>query len=199
MKTLRSYSQQLLNIPDSTVNYSYHVVHDISSTSVQFSFSVMCDSLRPHGLQHARLPCPSPAPRACPNSCPLTQWCHPTTSSSVVPSPPTFSLSQHHGLFQWASSSHPVAKVLEFQLQYLSFQWIFRTDFFQGCLVWSSCSPRDSQESSPTPQFKSIQFFGAQLSSTYLIGNLWLWPLSFHMQVKSYSVCLSQSDLFHLA
>ena len=116
MKTLRSYSQQLLNIPDSTVNYSYHVVHDISSTSVQFSFSVMCDSLRPHGLQHARLPCPSPAPRACPNSCPSTQWCHPTTSSSVVPSPPTFSLSQHHGLFQWVSSLHQVTKVLELHL-----------------------------------------------------------------------------------
>ena len=85
MKTLRSYSQQLLNIPDSTVNYGYHVVHDISSLSVQFSCSVMSDSLPPHGLQHARLPCPSPAPRSCSNSCPLSQWCHPATSSSVVP------------------------------------------------------------------------------------------------------------------
>ena len=84
MKTLRSYSQQLLNIPDSTVNYSYHVVHDISSTSVQFSFSVMCDSLRPHGLQHARLPCPSPSPRACSNSRPLSQWCHATVLFSVI-------------------------------------------------------------------------------------------------------------------
>ena len=52
---------------------------------VQFSCLVMCDSLRPHGLQHARLPCPSPTPRACSNSCPLSQWCHPTSSSSVVP------------------------------------------------------------------------------------------------------------------
>ena len=53
--------------------------------SVQFSFSVLSDSLWPHGLQHARLPCPSPPPRARSNSCPLGQWCHPTISSSVIP------------------------------------------------------------------------------------------------------------------
>ena len=51
----------------------------------QFSHSAMFDSLRPHGLHHDRLPCPSPTPGACSNSCPSTQWCHPTTSSSVVP------------------------------------------------------------------------------------------------------------------
>ena len=51
----------------------------------QFSHSVMSNSLGPHGLQHARLPCPSPTPRACSNSCPSSQWCHPTISSSVVP------------------------------------------------------------------------------------------------------------------
>ena len=52
---------------------------------VQFSRSVMSNSLRSHGLQHARLPCPSPTPGACSNSCPLSRWCHPTISSSVVP------------------------------------------------------------------------------------------------------------------
>ena len=72
------------------------------------------------------------------------------------PSPPTFNLSQHQGLFQWVSSSHQVAKVLEFQLQHQSFQWIFRTDLLQDGLAGSPCSPRDSQESSPTPRFKSI-------------------------------------------
>ena len=72
------------------------------------------------------------------------------------PSPPTFTLSQHQGLFQWLSSSHQVAEVFEFQLQYQSFQWIFRTDFLQDWLVGSLCSPSDSQESSPTPQFKRI-------------------------------------------
>ena len=54
-------------------------------SSVQFSCSAVSDSLRPHELQHARPPCPTPTPRAYPNSCPLSQWCHPTTSSSVVP------------------------------------------------------------------------------------------------------------------
>ena len=49
-----------------------------------FSRQVMSDSLRPHGLQHTRLPCPSPPPRGCPGSCPLNRWCHPTNSSSVI-------------------------------------------------------------------------------------------------------------------
>ena len=60
----------------------YHRLHG----SVQFSHSVMSDSLQPHGLQHSRLPFPSPTPRACSNSCPSCRWCHPTISSSVVPS-----------------------------------------------------------------------------------------------------------------
>ena len=98
-------------------------------SSVQLS-SVVSDSLRPHGLQHARLPYPSPTPGACPDSCPSSQWCHPTISPSVLPSPPAFSLSQHQGLFKWVTSSHQVAKVLEFQHQ--SFQWIFRTDFLSN-------------------------------------------------------------------
>ena len=79
---------------------------------------------------------------------------HPLLSPS-----PAFNLSHHQGLFQWVSSSHQVARVLEFQLQYQSFQWIFRTDFLYDWLVWTPCSPRDSPESSPTPQFKRHQFF----------------------------------------
>ena len=58
---------------------------DRSGTSVQLSRSVVSDSLRPHGLQHSRPLCPSPTPRVYSNSCPLSQWCHPTISSSVVP------------------------------------------------------------------------------------------------------------------
>ena len=53
--------------------------------TVKFSCSVVSDSLRPHGLQHARIPCPSPTPGACSNSCPSSRWCHPTISSSVDP------------------------------------------------------------------------------------------------------------------
>ena len=78
---------------------------------------------------------------------------HPSNPLSS-PSPPAFNLSQHQGHFKWVSSSHQVPKVLEFQHQ--SFQWIFRTDFLYNWLVWFPCSPRDSQESIPAPQFKSI-------------------------------------------
>ena len=76
---------------------------------------------------------------------------HPLSS----PFPPTFNHSQHQGLFKWVSSLHQVAKVLEFQLQHQSFQWIFGTDLLQDWLIWFPCRPRDSQESS-TPQFRSI-------------------------------------------
>ena len=73
-----------------------------------------------------------------------------------APSTPTFNLSNHHGLFQGVSSSHQVAKLLELQFQHQSFPWVFRTDFLWDGLVGSPCSPRESQESSPTPQFKII-------------------------------------------
>ena len=76
---------------------------------------------------------------------------HPLSSPSLA-----LNLSQHQGLFQLVSSSHEVAKTLEFQLQHQSFQWTPRTDFLWDGLVGSPCIPRDSQESSPTPQFKSI-------------------------------------------
>ena len=62
--------------------YGYPI---LKNRSVQFSCSVMSDSLWPHGLQQAKLPCPSPTPGACSNSCPLSQWCHPTILTSVVP------------------------------------------------------------------------------------------------------------------
>ena len=90
------------------------------------SVTQSCPTLQPHELQHARLPCPPPTPEACSNSCPSSRWCHPS-HTMLSPSPPTFNLSQHQGLLQWVSSSHPVAKVLEFQLQHQFFQWIFRT------------------------------------------------------------------------
>ena len=68
------------------------------STLLLFSCSVLSNSLWPHGLQHARPPSPSLSPRVCSNLYPLSQWCHPTISSSVVPFPPAFNLSQHQGL-----------------------------------------------------------------------------------------------------
>ena len=70
-----------------------------------FSCSVVADSLQPHGLQHTRLPCPSPSPRVWSNSCPSSWWCHPTNSSSVIPFFSCLNLVQHQGLFHWVSSS----------------------------------------------------------------------------------------------
>ena len=107
-----------------------------------------------HGLQHARAHCPSLAPRICPSSCPMNRWCHQPSHPLLPSSPLALNLSQHQDLFQWVSFLHQVAKVLELQLSIspsneYSGLISFRTD-------WSPCSPRDSQESSPTPQFKSI-------------------------------------------
>ena len=73
-------------------------------SSVQFSHSVVSDSLQPHGLQHSRLPCPSPTPRVYPNSCPLSWWCHPTFSSSVIPSPPTFNQNMVDWRREWQTT-----------------------------------------------------------------------------------------------
>ena len=125
--------------------------------SVQFSHLVVSDSLWPREPQHARPPCPSPTPGVHPNPCPLSWWCHPTISSSVIPFSSCFQSLPASGSFPvsqlFASGGH---KVLECQLQHQSFQWTPRTDLLQDGLVTSPCSPRDSQESSPTPQFKSI-------------------------------------------
>ena len=83
-------------------------------------------------------------------------WVDDAIQPSPLPSsfPPAFNLSQHQGLFQWVGCLHQVAKVLE--LQHQSFQWIFTTDCLQDRLVGSPCRPRDSEASSSTPEFKSI-------------------------------------------
>ena len=82
----------------------------LSTHLVQFSRSVVSNSLWPHGPQHARPPCPSAAPRVYWNSCPSSRWCHPTISSSVVPFSSCLQSFPAPGFFQWVSSSHQVAK-----------------------------------------------------------------------------------------
>ena len=127
--------------------------------SVQFSCSVVSNSLQPYESQHARPRCPSQLSEF-PEFTQIhvhrisdaIQPCHPLSSSS----PPAPNPSQHQSLFQLVKSLHEVAKVLEFQLEHHSFQRNPRADLLQNGLVGSPCSPRDSQESSPTPQFKSI-------------------------------------------
>ena len=156
-----SFCLLLLSYDLSKVAVEIHLPH---VDEIQFSsVAQSCPALRPHGLQHTRLSYPSPTSGAYSNSCPSSWWCHPTISSSVILFSPAFNLSQSP--FHWVSSSYQVAKVLEFQLQHQSFQRIFRTDFLLDGLVGSPCSPRDSHESSPTPQFKSIN--SSALSSFY--------------------------------
>ena len=112
----------------------------------------MSDSLQPHGLQHTKLPCPSLTPGVYSNSSPSSRWCHPTISSFVIP----FSYCL---LSLPASGSFPMSQFFASGGQNIGvsasvsvLQWIFMTDFLSDWLVWSSCSPRDPQESSPTPQ-----------------------------------------------
>ena len=140
--------------------------------SVQFSHSVMSDSLWLYGSQNTRLPCPSPTPRACSNSCPLSRWWHSTISSSIVPfssclqSFPTsgsFPVSQFFASGGQSTGASASASVLPMNIQ----------DWFPLGLVWS-CSPRNSQESFPTPQFKSLNsslsfLYGPTLTSTWLL------------------------------
>ena len=96
---------------------------------------------------------------------------HPLSS----PSPPAPNPSQHHSLFQWVNSLHEVAKVLEFQLQHHSFERTPRADLLQNGLVGSPCSPWDSQESSPTPQFKSINSLALEEISSLSHSVLFLY------------------------
>ena len=143
---------------------------------VLFSRLVVSNTLQTHGLQHTRLPSPSLSPRVCSNSCPLSQRCHAIMPEWLAYNLPLLllpCLSQHQGLFQLVSSSHQVTKVLELQLQHQFFQWIFRVDILYGGLVGSPCSPRDSQESSLSPQFESINslvfslLYGPALTSVH--------------------------------
>ena len=133
----------------------------------------MSDSLWPYQLQHARLPCPSPSPRGCSNSCPLSWWCHPTIPSSVVLSHPAFSLSQHQVLFQCVSSSHQMAKVWELQLQPQSSSDYsgmssFIIDWFDLLAVQQTPKSLPQYHSSKTSILQCSAFFMVQLSYPYM-------------------------------
>ena len=126
------------------------------SPRVQFNCSVMSDSLQLHGLQCARPLCPSPTPGVYSNSCPLSWWCHWTISSSSLLLPPSifpasgsFQISRYFESGGQSIGASASASVLPMNI---------RTDFLEDGLVWSPCSPTDPQESSPTPQFKNINF-----------------------------------------
>ena len=116
-------------VPDLTPLKRFAVLHtEANRVHNQFSCSVVSNSLQPHGLHHARPLCPSPTPGALSNSCPLSQWCHPSISSSVDPFPSSLQTFQASGYFPISQFFASGGKVLEFQFQHQSFQWIFRTD-----------------------------------------------------------------------
>ena len=132
---------------------------------VQFSCSVMSDSLWPHELQHARPPCPSPTPGVHPNPYPLNWWCHPTISSFVIPfssSPQSFPTSGSFLMSQlFASGGQSIGVSASTSVLPMNTQDLFPLEW----TGWISSQSKDSQESSPTPQFKIINF--AVLSFLY--------------------------------
>ena len=160
-----------------------HVLHTlhialmlITLQSVQFSHSVVSDSLRPHELQHTRPPCPSPTPRVYSNSCPSSWWCHPAISSSVVPfsscpqSVPGSGFFPMSQLFTWGGQSTGVsalASVLPVNTQ----DWSPL-----GWTSWICLQSKGLSRVFSNTTVQKHQFFGAQLSfqSNYHIHT---WPL----------------------
>ena len=143
----------------------FHLLHILFS-SVQFSCSVISDSLQPHGLQHARPPCPSPTPGVYSNLCPLSWGCHPTISSFVVPFSSCLQSFPASGSFQmsqlFASGGQNIGVSASTSVLPMNIQ-----DWFPlGWTGWISLQSKDSQESSPTPQFKSIN---SALSFLYIV------------------------------
>ena len=159
-------------------------------TPVQSSRSVVFNSLRPHGLQHARPPCPSPTPRACSNSCPSSRWCHPTISSSGIlfssclqffPAPESFPMSQSFASGGQSIGVSASASVLPMNIQ----DW-----FPSGLTGWISLQPKGLSRVFSNTTVQKHQFFGAQLYSPTLV--------SIHDHWKNHSFdymdCCWQSD-----
>ena len=144
--------------------------------SVQFSRSVMSNSLRPRGLQHVRLPCLSPTPRAYSNSCPLSQWCHPTISSSVVPFSSrlqSFPASKSFPMSQFFASGDQIIGVsastsgLPMNIQH----W-----FPLAWTCWISLQSKGLSRVFSNTTVQKHLFFGAQLSSQS-DSHIHTWPL----------------------
>ena len=139
------------------------IVFVVLSQSVQFSRSVMSDSLQPHRLQHTRPPCPSPTPGVYSDSCPLSQWCHPTISSSVVPfsCPQSFSASGSFQMSQFfASGGQTIGVSASASVPPMNIQ-----DWFPlGWTGWMSLQSKGLSRVFSNITVQKHQFFGAQLS-----------------------------------
>ena len=136
----------------------------LSSIHHQFSCSVVSDSLWPHELQHARPPCPSPTPRVHPNPCPLSWWCHPTISSSVVPFSSCPQSSPASGYFQmsqfFASGGQSIGGSASTSVLQMNTQ-----DWYPlGCTGWISLQSKGLSRVFSNTTVQKHQFLGAQLS-----------------------------------
>ena len=126
------------------------------SLQQKVSHSVVSSSLWPRGLQHARPLCPSPTPRVYSDSCPLSWWCHPIISSSVVPFSSCLKSFPASGSFPMSEFFASGGQSIRISGSASVFPMNIQDWFPLGLTAGSPCSPRDSQESLPTPQFKSI-------------------------------------------
>ena len=136
----------------------------IKILSVQFSRSVMSDSLQPHESQHARPPCPSPTPRVYSNSCPLSRWCHPTISSSVIPFSSCLQPFPASGSFQMSqffiSGGQSIGVSASASVLPVNFQ-----DWFPlGWTGWISLQSKGLSRVFSNTTVQKHQFFGSQLS-----------------------------------
>ena len=152
----------------------------------------MSDSLWPHGLQHAKLPCPSQTLRACSTSCPSSRRCHPTISPSVVSFSSCLQSFSASGSFTMSQFFASGGRSIGVTASASVLPWIFRDDFLWDTLVWFPCRPRNSQESSSAPQFESISSSALKL----LCGPM---LTSVHDYWKNYSfdhmdLCLQSED-----
>ena len=143
----------------------------------------MFDSLQPHGLQDAKLPRPSLSLGVCPCSCPMNQWCHPTISFSVVPFSSCLQSFPASGSFPksqlFTSGGESIRASASASVLLMSIQaW-----FSLGRLVWSPCCPTDSRESSPAPQWGSIN------SALWSNSHIWVsnfTPTDTQREMKTY-------------
>ena len=157
------------------VQIHIHLFMYYQCSLVQFSCSVMSDSLWSHESQHIRPPCPSPTPRVYSNSCPLSWWCHLTISSSVVPFSACLQSFPASGSspMSWLFTSG--GQALELQLQHQSFQWIFSVDFPLGLTGFISLQCKglsrvfsNTTHSSKASILRHSAFFIVQLSHPYM-------------------------------
>ena len=148
----------------STFTLSEAIAHALIHISVQFSHSVMCNSLLLSGWQHARLPCPSQLLEFTQTHVHRVSDAIQPSHPLLSPSPSAFNLSQHQGLFKWVSSSHQMPKVLEFQLQASVLSMNIQDWFALGWTGWISLQSKGLSKVFSNITVQKYQFFSAQLS-----------------------------------